>query len=160
VSPHALATDKKDKQILLSSLLKDKFKFEFETISSNVETNYKLLVEIACTLQVLSSSTQVTTYATYTNIALALSYTYLHSLFMHPTSLEDYLKPLRPSDPAHVRLFNYYFKTMEYVAGEIDNSRFVIDELQREVVLQRLVAQQVNVLQGLASLTAEAFAVP
>lgn len=70
---------------------------------------------------------QHTTYAIYTNIALALAYAYLHLLVTQPTSLEAFLQPLTPTDSSNIRLFNYYFKTLEYIATEIDNNKFVID---------------------------------
>ncbi len=59
---------------------------------------------------------QRTTYAAYTNIALALAYTYIHLLANHPYNLDAFLAPFLPSDPSKVKLYNYYFKTLEYIA--------------------------------------------
>ena len=54
-------------------------------------------------------------------------------------------------------MYNIYFKTLEYIAEEIDSSRFVMDELQRETARQRLIGQQLPVLQGLDLRGSQAF---
>lgn len=74
---------------------------------------------------------QNSSYGAYTNVALALAYTYLHLLAIQPSSLDVFLSPFIPNSPEQARLYNIYFKTLEYIAEEIDSSRFVMDELQR-----------------------------
>lgn len=51
-TPDSFPHEKKDKEILLTSLVKDKFKYEFETIENNVEAHYQQLCQIAHNLQV------------------------------------------------------------------------------------------------------------
>ena len=84
--------------------------------------HYNQLVEIAKYLHVLIFVIQKACYATYTNISLALAYTYLHSLAMtvESTKLDSFLGPLTPPDVSQIKLYNYYFKTLEYVATEVD----------------------------------------
>ncbi len=118
-NPASFPHERKDKEILLTSLLKDKFKYEFETVQHNVEHHYKQLCEIAHSLQVQLSPIQRTTYAAYTNVTLAMAYIYLSVLATHPSSLDDFLRPFIPVDPSQSYLYNYYFKTLEYVATEI-----------------------------------------
>lgn len=89
---------------------------------------------------------QNSSYAAYTNIALALAYTYLHLLTLHLHPIEGYLSALKPDTSENIKFYNIYFKTLEYIATEIDNNKFVMDELQRETARQRLIAQQINVL--------------
>lgn len=103
---------------------------------------------------------QHTSYATYTNISMALSYIYLYLLTQQNASLETFLAPLVPKDPSHAKLYNYYFKTLEYIAAEIDNNKFVIDDLQRERAHQRLTNEQVSVLHNLNEMTNTVFAIP
>lgn len=52
-NPNSFPHERKDKETLLTSLLKDKFKYEFETIEQNVQVHYQQLCEIAHHLQVL-----------------------------------------------------------------------------------------------------------
>ena len=96
-------------------------------------------------------------YATYTNISLALSYLYIHLLARQQASIETYLAPLIPSDASHIKLYNYYFKTLEYIATEIDNTKFVIDDIQRDSAHQKLISMQLSILQGLETIANSAF---
>lgn len=57
-----------------------------------------------------------------------------------------FLKPFMPTDPKDYHLFNYYFKILECLAVEVDNSRLVIDEEYREVAKGKLLAQQYAIL--------------
>lgn len=38
-----------------------------------------------------------------------------------------FLAPFIPSDPKDYKFFNYYFKIVEMLVVEVENSRFVID---------------------------------
>lgn len=119
-------------------------------MSNQVEMHYRQLIEIAQKLKKPA-------YASYTNIALSLAYTYLQLLARNPTSLQTFLEPLFPKQENQKYLFNYYYKTLEYIATEVENNKFVIDDLQRETAHKRLIDQQLTVLQGLNSIAPTAF---
>jgi hypothetical protein len=52
-------------------------------------------------------------------------------LALQLTPIENYLNALIPDKSENIKLFNIYYKTLEYIATEIDNNKFVMDELQR-----------------------------
>lgn len=67
------------------------------------------------------------------------------------------MKPFTPTDPKDYHLFNYYFKILECLAVEVDNSRLVIDEEYREVAKDKLLAQQYAILIRLNEITSAAW---
>lgn len=43
---------------------------------------------------------------------MALAYIYIHQAAQQPVDMWAFLQPLKPTEQTHVRLYNYYFKTL------------------------------------------------
>lgn len=69
----------RNRLVFVSSLLKDKFKFDFELVPREKLLHYyHKLCEIGYKVGVPSSLSQSKIYPVYTNLSLALCYIYIH----------------------------------------------------------------------------------
>ena len=137
----------------MTSLIKDKFKFDFEKLEGkSLEEYYGLMVKMCHSLKCDS-------YPIYSNLALALAYIFFNISTKNDQSLSQFLTPFLPTDHNALYLYNYYYKILEFLAAEIDNSKLVLDEERRNATRARLVGQQLDVLTGLNSHTPQAWQV-
>jgi hypothetical protein len=131
----------KERETLLSSLVKDRFKYEFETVKEGALQGYYLqLCEVALRPGLDSKATK--------NICLTLAYIYINLSAGQPLSLATFLQPLLPKQPNRDDCMPY-FTALEYIASEVDNNRLVVDEESRRMARLRAVEQQQPVLEML-----------
>ncbi len=111
----------KERETLLSSLVKDRFKYEFETVKESALQDYYLqLCEVALRPGLDPKAAK--------NICLTLAYIYINlSAGQQPLPLATFLQPLLPKQPNRDDCMPF-FTALEYIASEVDNSRLVVDE--------------------------------
>lgn len=79
----------KEREILLSSLVKDRFKYDFETIEERALQSYYLqLCQVALRPGLDLKATK--------NLCLIVAYIYINLSAGHPLSLSTFLEPLLP----------------------------------------------------------------
>lgn len=134
------AANDKDKDMLLTSLIKDKFKYDYEALDTNyLQEYYSGLCEIACLPRIADT-------VAAKNACLALAYVYINHTSQEALPLSHFLSPLAPAEWSR---FHPYFGVLEYIASELDNGRLVVDETSRDVARRRAKEQQQEVLRML-----------
>jgi hypothetical protein len=99
-----------EKHLLLSSLIKDRFKYDFETIpDQKVGEYYEQMCRIA-SMQSQSHSKIIK------NICLSIAYIYIHLTTEQQLPLSNFLQPLLPQNPDR-EVSTAYFTTLDYIAS-------------------------------------------
>ena len=127
--------------LLLSCMIKDKFRYDFELIDSQkLKSYYQLLCEFAS-----KYGTKCKPF--FNNISQSLALIYLNQIACNDLPLTEFLAIFQTEDQNQFALFNYYFKILEQCAEHVNNSRVVLDEEYRKIAKEKIKNQQLQVIQ-------------
>ena len=128
-----------DRAVLLTSLIKDKFKYDFESIPiERLKEYYNQLCQFAFKI----FSTRMETVQR--QICQSLAYLFINFTSLEPVTIDHFLQPFYNGDGEP--LYNCYFHVLTEIAMELDNSKLVLDDFSRENVKKQIIERQASIL--------------